>query len=115
MTLLAGSGSDKSKRIGDGIINLSKSYNNYDALLVVASSDNADSVSSSIIPIWELKQRQTIAKAMGINKFELAKTHGGGAYWFIDTINSTDKVLYETDSGSAYENSSILAVYGLKW
>ena len=112
-TLLFGSATDKSKRIGDGVITLSQSYDKFDALLIVSSNDGASILTTTIIPVWELKLRNKLAKDMDIPKFELPRTTAGN-FWFIDK-SSTTTALIERDSNTYYENSSILAIYGLKW
>lgn len=104
---------DMSNGYGRGSLKLTQSYKNFDKILVVGANDKGELLMYKLWDVWALANAFA-----GGSHFQLF--HGGGGYWFLygsarkgtwaGYVLSTDTVWSCQD-----QNSSIVAIYGIKY
>ena len=92
--------------LGAGNITLSKSYQNFDEIVIFAANDSQNYVTSFTIPTWELDKRFELARA---NKNKPVGLFYGNIYWAITAASTTTSWISST------ENCCIYAIYGLNY
>lgn len=96
-----------SKVYGEGDITLSESYKNFDVLIFMAADDSQQGICPYLYPVWLFDFAVSFCKSNSNRRFRIS---GFSYYWDLKVESITN-----TKLACSTENSSIMAVYGVKY